>query len=77
MLLVGGLGLLLGWPGGAWVWLVPLGLGSLIYTSLNSLGWVLADRSRLAYGVPMVVGLVGGVVSVALLLAGGVLPPWG
>jgi hypothetical protein len=76
-LLVGGLGLVLGWAPAAWAWLVPVGLGALAYTSCNSLGWVLADRSRLPYGVPMAVGLVGSLVSLALLLAGAVLPPAG
>lgn len=70
LLLVGGAGLLLGWEVGAWAWLVAVGLGALAYTSLNSLGWVLADRARLAYAVPMAVGLVGALMSLALLVAG-------
>jgi hypothetical protein len=77
LLLVGGLGLLLGWEAGPWAWIVPLALGGLAYTSLNSLGWVLADRTRLAYGVPMAVGLAGAIVSAMLLLGGIVLPPPG
>lgn len=74
LLAVGGLGLLLGRETGAWTWVVPLALGALAYTSLNSLGWVLADRTRLAYGVPMAVGLAGALAAAALLLAGAVLP---
>jgi hypothetical protein len=77
LLLGGGPGLLLGWEAGPWAWLVPLALGALAYTSLNSLGWVLAERSRLAYGVPMAIGLVGAIASAGLLLAGAVLPPPG
>lgn len=70
LLLVGGLGLLLGWPAGAWAWLVPTGLGALAYTGMNSQAWVLADRSRAAYGIPIAVGFVGAVVSLVLILAG-------
>jgi hypothetical protein len=75
MLLVGGLGLLLSWPPGAWAWLVPAGLGALAYTGLNSQAWVLADRSRAAYGIPIAVGLVGALVALMLILAGGVSLP--
>jgi len=39
----------------------------------QALGWALADRTRLAYAVPMVVGLVGALISIGLLLAGAVL----
>jgi hypothetical protein len=70
---VGGLGLLLDHVTGAWGWIVPLALGALGYTSLNSLSWVLADRSRRAYGVPMVIGLVGALISILLLLSGSLL----
>ena len=76
-LLIGGLGLLLGWPDGAWGWLVPAGLGALAYTGLNSQSWVLADRSRLAYGIPIAVGFVGAVAALALILAGAVVVPVG
>ena len=38
--------------------LAGFALGALFYTSVNSLGWVLADRERSAYGVPMVAGIV-------------------
>ena len=77
MLLVGGLGLLLGWPAGPWAWLVPAALGALAYTGLNSQAWVLADRSRAAYGIPIAVGFVGAVVALALILAGNVPVPVG
>jgi hypothetical protein len=70
LLLAGGLGLVMATAPGAWSWLVPIGLGALAYTSLNSLGWVLADRSRAAYGVPMAIGLIGAIASIGLLLAG-------
>jgi hypothetical protein len=72
LLLVGGVGLLLGWPSGAWAWLVPAALGALAYTGLNSQAWVLADRSRTAYGIPIAVGLVGAIVAFMLILTGGV-----
>ena len=66
-LVVAGIGLLTGWSLGEPLALV--GLGALAYTSLNSLGWVLARPERRPYGVPMVVGLVGGLASVAVILA--------
>ena len=68
--LVGGLGLVLGWTSTEWSWVVPLALGALSYTSLNSLGWVLADRTRASYGVPMAIGLAGALISILLLLSG-------
>jgi hypothetical protein len=68
--LLGGLGLVLGWTSAAWSWIVAIALGALSYTSLNSLAWVLADRTRLAYGIPMVIGLVGAVTAIFLLLSG-------
>jgi hypothetical protein len=68
--LIGGVGLILSWTDAAWSWTVALALGSLAYTSLNSLSWVLADRSRLAYGVPMAISLVGALISILLLLSG-------
>ena len=76
-LVVGGLGLLLGWAPGPWAWLVPIGLGALAYTGLNSQAWVLADRSRLAYGIPIAIGLVGSLVAIALIVAGTVPLPVG
>jgi hypothetical protein len=44
-------------------------LGALTYTSVNSLGWTLAMPSRRPYAIPMLVGAVGGVLSVVVLLA--------
>jgi len=69
-MLVGGLGLLLGWSAGPWAWLVPIGLGALAYTGLNSQAWVLAERSRYAYGIPIAIGLVGPLVAIGLIIAG-------
>jgi len=65
-LLAGAAGLL---AGAAWA--TPLGLvalGALVYTSINSLGWVLAERARTLYGVPMVVGAIGGLAGIIVLL---------
>ena len=70
LLLAGGIGLVFATPPGAWSWLVPIGLGALAYTSLNSLGWVLADQSRAGYGIPMAIGLIGAIASIGLLIAG-------
>lgn len=64
-LLIGASGLLFDWNAGRSVALVAL--GGLAYTSVNSLGWVLADRSRLPYGVPMLAGLVGALISIIII----------
>jgi hypothetical protein len=77
VVILGGAGMLLAWAPGGWTWLVPVGLGALAYTSLNSLSWVLADRARLAYGIPMAVGLVGALLGIALLLSGALVPSVG
>jgi hypothetical protein len=68
LLLVGGGGVL---AGTGWA-RVPAGfaLGALFYTSVNSLGWVLADRRRSAYGAPMVVGIVVSAIGLTWLIAG-------
>jgi hypothetical protein len=53
-------------------WAVPVAaaaLGATWYTSTNSLGWALAERSRRAYAAPMAVGLVGSLVCLAALVA--------
>jgi len=71
--LTGGSALVLGWTAVPWSWLVPIALGALGYTSLNSLSWVLADRSRLTYGLPMLVGLVGALIAIVPLLTGSLL----
>jgi hypothetical protein len=73
VLVSGGIALLVGAAGGAWTWLIPAGIGALAYSSLNSLGWALADRARAAYAVPMVIGLIGAVVSLVLLVGGTVI----
>ena len=65
VLLCGGLGLLMRASLGAPVSLV--GLGACLYTSINSLGWALADRDRWPYVIPMLVGIVG-VLAVTTLL---------
>lgn len=54
----------------AWAEEVALvGLGSLVYTSVNSLGWAFARRERYAYAAPMITGLLVGLVSIVYLLA--------
>lgn len=42
-------------------------LGSLLYTSVSSLGWALGRPERLPYAVPMVAGLLAALVSLVLL----------
>lgn len=73
LLVAGGIGLAFATPPGAWSWVVPIGLGALAYTSLNSLGWVLADRFRAAFATPMLIGLMGALASIGLLLGGSLL----
>ena len=70
LLLIGGIGLLMGLDARSGAWLIGAGLGALAYSALNSLGWVLADRARFAYAVPMVAGLLGAIVSLGLLATG-------
>jgi hypothetical protein len=45
-----------------------LGLGGLMYTSTNSLGWSLAAPERVPYVYPMAGGLIGAIVSAAVLV---------
>lgn len=45
-----------------------VGLGGLLFTSTNSLGWSLAAPERRPYVYPMAAGLVGGLVSVVVLI---------
>jgi hypothetical protein len=47
--------------------LMLLALGALMYTATNSLGWSLAAPARRPYVWPMVVSLVGAIVSFILL----------
>ncbi len=35
-----------------------LALGAVIYSAVNSTGWVLAEKNRLAYGIPIWISLV-------------------
>ena len=65
-LIVGGIGLIadVGWAEG----ISLVALGALTYTSVNSLGWTLALRSRRPYAIPMLVGAIGGVLSIVVLL---------
>ncbi len=49
-------------------------LGALVYTSINSLGWAIAERARISYAVPMVIGAVGGMGSIVVLVVGGPMP---
>ena len=48
--------------------LMLVGLGGLMYTSANSLGWALAAPERSPYVLPMAAGLVGGIISVTVLI---------
>lgn len=64
-LVAGGLGLML-----LKQWAMPLSLislGGLIYSAINSSGWVLAKKERLSYGIPIWISLFFGIVSVILL----------
>ncbi len=66
LLVVGGLALL---ADASWAPVIATaGTGALLYTSMNSLGWALARRERRAYAVPMLAGLVVGLVSTTYLL---------
>jgi phosphoglycerol transferase MdoB-like AlkP superfamily enzyme len=44
-------------------------LGALAYTSLNSLAWTFADKSRTAFSIPMILGLAGSIISIVILLS--------
>ncbi len=45
-----------------------IGLGGLMYTATNSLGWALAAPERSPYVLPMAAGLVGGIISATVLI---------
>ena len=45
-----------------------LGLGGLMYTSTNSLGWAWAAPERAPYVWPMAGGLIGGIISATVLI---------
>lgn len=44
-----------------------IALGALCYTATSNLGWALAERERLPYAIPMLVGLAGAVASLVVL----------
>ena len=45
-----------------------LGLGGLMYTSTNSLGWSLSAPERAPYVYPMAAGLIGDILSATVLI---------
>lgn len=45
-----------------------IGLGGLMYTSTNSLGWSLAAPERSPYVWPMAIGLIGAIISATVLI---------
>lgn len=52
-------------------WAVSLSLvslGALAYTSLNNLGWTFVEKERYGYGVPMVIGSIGSIISITILI---------
>jgi hypothetical protein len=65
-LITGGLGL---YQGKGWAVGVSLfSLGAVTYSAINSSGWVLAEKDRIGYGIPMWVSLAGSAVSLVILL---------
>jgi len=65
-LIIGGIGLYNNYDWGLSVSMFSL--GALTYTAINSSGWVLADKSRIPYGIPMWISLTGAIVSFNILL---------
>jgi hypothetical protein len=65
MLIIGGTGLFLDtdWS----VSLAMIALGALGYTSLNNLGWTFVKKERKGYAIPMMLGLVGCIISICIL----------
>jgi hypothetical protein len=64
-LIVGGAGL---WFKANWALSVSLvSLGALIYSAINSSGWVLAEKDRFAYGIPMWISLLGAIIAILML----------
>jgi len=61
-LLAGAIGLLIDADWGRSLAFVAL--GTLVYTSVNSLGWALADPTRFPYAVPMAFGAVGSLAAI-------------
>ena len=48
--------------------LAALALGALFYTSVNSLGWAFAERERISYAIPMLIGVGVSIVGAVHLL---------
>jgi len=64
-LIAGGIGLWMDRP-----WSVPvslISLGALIYSAINSSGWVFASKGRLPYGIPMWASLILAIALIFLL----------
>jgi hypothetical protein len=66
-LVLGGLLVLIGAAFGVGILLAAL--GALVYSATNSLAWSMARPERRPYALPMMVGLVGGLVAIIFLLA--------
>jgi hypothetical protein len=66
-LIAGGTGLLIDWNYAGPVSLVSL--GAVIYSAINSSGWVLAVKSRTGYGIPIWITLAGATVSLFFLIS--------
>jgi hypothetical protein len=66
-LISGGTGLLIDWKHALPVSLVSL--GAVIYSAINSSGWVLAAKSRTGYGIPIWITLTGATVSLFFLIS--------
>lgn len=45
-----------------------LSLGAVTYSAINSSGWVLAERKRIFYGIPIWVSLIGAIISIIILI---------
>jgi len=45
-----------------------LSLGAIIYSSINSSGWVLAEKNRIPYGIPIWIALAGSIISLIFLI---------
>lgn len=44
-----------------------LSLGAVIYSCINSTGWVLAKKERISYGIPIWLSFIGAVISIFIL----------
>ena len=65
-LITGGIGL---YNSKEWAVIVSFAaLGAVSYAAINSSGWVLAEKERIAYGIPMWASLAGSIVSIVILL---------